>query len=413
MLTESTSNTLRSQSTKVSFSHKTVQEFFAAIFISSRSDAQKIVPGKCRNIEDILDMSMICECISKMNPSRICEISNDLMSVINEDKETRDFRTKTDGEDRLDIPLRKLQNKYLSYLQEMPESETIQLCLQDFFIIENDASSGQLQRLLKQNKTKVRSLYIKIGCNPVSLREIIDIFSLTDLSCIQKLYLSCDREKEAEINSILFPSLQAVTLNVNCQGAHGEETLSENLVRLQYLQYLHIGGFSLSHKRLETFFNFIFGRQSMKVLTLGPFNCKEHGRLMCNTLNFDLSQHSNLTKLHLQQFPSLRLDITTPSLVYVKLWDINLDKRSVLLSRHMLNIEHVVLWGIEIPARNLQNFITVLENLPQSVTVEMTAIEPETSFECVRENIRGSQTFLVMQNEPWAFVFKLIKPSKE
>ncbi|XP_060588076.1 uncharacterized protein LOC132743564 [Ruditapes philippinarum] len=97
MLSESTSKTLTKKFSKMSFSHKTVQEFFAAIFISSENEAQEIVVEKCRNIQDILDMSKIYEFISKMNADRICEISNDLMSVINEDKETRHYRTRTFG----------------------------------------------------------------------------------------------------------------------------------------------------------------------------------------------------------------------------------------------------------------------------------------------------------------------------
>ncbi|XP_060583723.1 uncharacterized protein LOC132739908 [Ruditapes philippinarum] len=95
ILSESRSKTLIKEIIKVSFSHKTVQEYFAAIFISSQSDAQKTVVEKCRNVQDILDMSKICEFISKMNADLMCAISNDLMSVINEDEKTRDYRTRT------------------------------------------------------------------------------------------------------------------------------------------------------------------------------------------------------------------------------------------------------------------------------------------------------------------------------
>jgi hypothetical protein len=82
----------------------------------------------------------------------------------------------------------------------------------------------------------------------------------------------------------------------------------------------------------------------------------------------------------------------------------------------MLNIERVVLGDIEMSAESLQNFITVLKNLPQSVTVKMSAIKPETEYDRVRENIRSSQTFHVIQDDDddWrGFEFKTIKPSKE
>jgi hypothetical protein len=215
----------------------------------------------------------------------------------------------------------------------------------------------------------------------------------------------------------LFPSLQAVTL-WNGKWTNDEENLSENMARCQNLQYLDIEYFTLSHKILETIFNFISGKKSMKVLTLDWLKCKAHNWHDCKRWNLDLSQHSSLSKLNLQLLPgSLQLNISTPSLVNVELRFINLDESSLLLSRDMLNIERVVLGSIERSAGSLQNFIIVLENLPQSVTVEMGRIKPETAYDRVRENIRRSQTFHVIREEgmnQWQpFEFKTIKPSKE
>jgi predicted transcriptional regulator len=63
----------------------------------------------------------------------------------------------------------------------------------------------------------------------------------------------------------------------------------------------------------------------------------------------------------------------------------------------MLNIELVELKEIEMPAGSLQKFITVLENLPQSVTVGMSAIKPETEYERVKENIRLLKSFQIIR----------------
>ncbi|XP_060560719.1 uncharacterized protein LOC132720576 [Ruditapes philippinarum] len=393
MLSESTSKSLTKRFSKVSFSHKTVQEFFAAIFISSQSDAQKIVIEKCRNIQDILDMSIIYEFMSKMNADRMCAISNDLMSAINEDEETRDYRTRTGIKDKYSKPLYDIQKMFLSCLQEIPKRENVQLCLQDFFIEDNTVHSAQLQHLFKQNKTNIKSLYINNIKMSSSLCEIIDIFSLTDLSHVQKLFYYGDRWKEeAEIKQILFPSIQAVTLLCGIW-TNVEDNLEEDLARVQNLQYLYIGCFTLSHKILETIFNFISSQNSMKELRLDWLYCKEHG-YDCKGLNLNLSQHSLLSKLYLTWLPWLQLNISTPSLVDVTLLVINLDESSLLLSRDMLNIERMVLGRIEMSAGSLQNFITVLENLPQSFTVEMRDIKPKSN-ESIIENIRSSQNFHV------------------
>ncbi|XP_060608609.1 uncharacterized protein LOC132760616 [Ruditapes philippinarum] len=441
MLSESTSTTSRKKYSKVSFSHKTVQEFFAAIFISFHIDAQKIVLEKCRNIQDILGMSKMYEFIIEMNSDRMCAISNDLMSVINDVKgvrdyrngvkeirdygtwrdcdnmyfNTRDYRIKMYN-DFIYIQLFYIQKMFVSILQKMPESEKIHLYLQDFFIENQTVHSKQLQCLLKENKTNIKSLHLNIYDTSSSLREIIDLFSLTDFSHIQKLYFTGDSWKESEINRIMFPSLQCVTL-FRGTWTNDEENLSENLARLQNLQYLYIEWFTLSHKLLETFYNFISGQKSIKELTLSGLYCKEHGGHDCKRLmNLDLSPYSTLSKLYFQELPGrLQLNISTPSLVNVMLCDINLDKSSLILSRDMLNIERVKLKGIKMSALRLQNFITVLENLPQSVTVAMTDIKRRTEYDRVRKNVRRSQTFHVIHDVDYMreIVFKTIKPSKE
>jgi adenine C2-methylase RlmN of 23S rRNA A2503 and tRNA A37 len=79
----------------------------------------------------------------------------------------------------------------------------------------------------------------------------------------------------------------------------------------------------------------------------------------------------------------------------------------------MLNIELVQLDRIEMSAGKLQNFISVLENLPQSVTVIMSNIKPETEYKRVRSNIRRSQTFHVIHNNQWGFEFKTSKEQEK
>jgi hypothetical protein len=381
-----------------------------------------------------------------MNAERMCAISNDLMSVINEDEKTRDYRIMTDIDYSMyNTPLYNIQKMFMLCLLEMPESKNIQLYLQDFFIDEETEDIEQLQRLLKQNKTNIKSLYIDTSFTSSSLHEIIDLFSLTDLSHIQKLYYCGDRSKEveinrinpshkpnlshmrlmalnefgdkrkeAEINRILFPSLQNVAL-FHVNWTNNEKNLSENIAQCRNLQYLCIDNFRLSHKILESFFKFISSQISMKELTLKRLDCKEHGGHNCKRLSLDLSQHSTLSKLDLRGLPGrLRLDITTPSLVNVTLLFIHLDESSQLLSRDMLKIERMRLTCIEMSAEILQNIFAVLENLPQSVDVKMHAIKPETEYKRVRVNIWSSQTFHVIRDNNDRFiVFETRKPSKE
>ncbi|XP_060597706.1 uncharacterized protein LOC132751543 [Ruditapes philippinarum] len=405
MLSESTSKSAREMLSKVSFSHKTVQEFFAAIFISSHSDEQKNVVEKCRHVQDILDMSKIYEFMSRLNADSICAISNDLMFVINEDETTRNYRTDTDDTQKgFGSPLYHIQEMFMSCLQEMPEIKHIHLCLQDFFIDHLTVHSKQLQHLLKQNKTNIKSLDINTMFPSTRLSESIDLFSLKDLGNIQKLCYRSNGQKVAWINLLLFPSLQNVTL---LTGKWTNDEI-ENFVRLQDLQYLNISLFKLTHKMLETILNFIAGQKSMKEITLSGVTCKEH-HSGCMRLNMDFSQHSTLRKLCFGAMCGIQLNITTPSLVDVELGGMILDESSWLLSRDMLNIERVELLSIALPPGRLQNDINLLENLPKSVTVNLVQVYPEIEYAFVIEHIRRSKAFHVIQEDWRGFKFKTKK----
>ncbi|XP_060556117.1 uncharacterized protein LOC132716801, partial [Ruditapes philippinarum] len=97
ILSESKVKTLINESSKISFSHKTVQEFFSAIFISFQNtkEVQKIIFEECNCLQNILDMSKVFVFISYMNPKLLSTISSDLMPVINNDDKVSKYRTMT------------------------------------------------------------------------------------------------------------------------------------------------------------------------------------------------------------------------------------------------------------------------------------------------------------------------------
>ncbi|XP_060604664.1 uncharacterized protein LOC132757409 [Ruditapes philippinarum] len=178
ILTESKTRTLTKQISKESFSHKTVQEFFVAIFIISQSELQKTVLEKCEKVQSILDISTICQFIGKLNPTIMCEISEGFMFVINDDEETREYRSRTDVKYMHYHTLYNIQNMLLSCFKEMTESKHTQLCLQDVFISCDNVHNEHLQCLAKLNRTNIKSLDINGNNTSCSLCEVIDLFSL-------------------------------------------------------------------------------------------------------------------------------------------------------------------------------------------------------------------------------------------
>ena len=412
ILTGSTTVTLTSETSKVSFCHKTVQEFFAALFISCQSDAQNAIKEKCKSLQEILDVSKIFEFIGGMNSHIMSSLSYDWIPVVNNDEETSKYRTRTGWETLDENPLYNIQNILLSCLIESPEREHLKLYFQDLFIIEMDKQNTQLQYLTKQSKENIKSVYIDMGDNQSSVREIIDLFSLIDLESTQKLYYAGDING-VEVLLESFPSLQSLSLSSSIEETY-EGNLSENIKMMAHLQRLYIFGITLPHEDLESTFDVLSSNTSLKEIDLRRLSCSQHG-FDCPRINFDLSRHSNLSKLVLIRLPPLQLNVTTPSLIEIVLLQINIGESSLLLSPEMTTIKHVRLESIKMAALSFQEFVKILQNLPQSVKVNTgrCAMEPETQYERVVNNIRRTKSFNVILDLPLMFTFEKLKPSEE
>ncbi|XP_060589552.1 uncharacterized protein LOC132744755 [Ruditapes philippinarum] len=134
ILSESKVKTLINESCKISFSHKTVQEYFSAIFISFQNtgEVQKIIFEECNCLQNILDMSKVFGFISGMNPKLMSTISSDLMPVIYNDKKTSKYRTLTCYDYMYIDPLQNIQDMYISCAKESQENKDLKLCFTRF-----------------------------------------------------------------------------------------------------------------------------------------------------------------------------------------------------------------------------------------------------------------------------------------
>jgi hypothetical protein len=461
ILSESKVKALINESCKISFSHKTVQEYFSAIFISFEkiNEVQKIIFEECNCLQNILDMSKVFVFISGMNPKLMSAISSDLMPVINNDEITKKYRTMTDYDSMYIKPLADIQDMYISCSKEGKENNELKLCLKDFIIDDKCHQKNyfkQLQRLCQQNKENIKSIMIqnKGICN---LQEIINLFTLSDLPHIEKLWYEGEIVEE-EIMSLLFNPLKCLTVlshkweNHKFAGEYCKLSAEINggLVKLQHLECLYIGCFTMTHEVMETLLNFLISKKTMEEITLYCLNCSDHGT-SCRGFNLDLSQHSQLRCLGLARIPvsQLNMDVSlleecvvgelykpgvvssylsqlpaasklqtfrcsslesssdietmlqTLSLLYhvkyVGLYRINLGERSLTLSPQMINIECVYLWDITMSCSVLHDLIIDINKLPHTVTVGMEGcdIKPKSEFENFKTFIKQSDNFVV------------------
>ncbi|XP_060565169.1 uncharacterized protein LOC132724350 [Ruditapes philippinarum] len=321
ILSESKVKTLINESSKISFSHKTVQEYFSAIFISfqNTSEVQKIIFKECNCLQNILDMSKVFGFISGMNPKLMSTISSYLMPVINNDDKTGKYRTLTDDDLVMYVsPLKNIQDMYISCAKESQENKDLNLCLQDFFINEKCQQENyfkQLLHLCQQNKENIKSIMIQ-NKGICSFQEIISLFILSDLPLIEKLYYQGEIVEE-EIMSLLLKPLKCLTVDSSKWENHqfvGElcqlsAEINGGLVKLQHLENLNIDCFTMTHEVMGTLLNFLTSKKSMKEITLDKLYCSDHTNTSCRGFNLDLSQHSQLRYLGLSEIPVSQLNM--------------------------------------------------------------------------------------------------------
>ncbi|XP_053381638.1 uncharacterized protein LOC123558185 isoform X2 [Mercenaria mercenaria] len=401
LLTQSTEKTLTKQISKFSFSHKTIQEFFCALYIScqNESDVKEIFLKECKSLQSILDMSTVLVFVSGINAEIISSISRNFMSVISEDKRTSEYRTTTDEYCQ---PLKDIQDMYISCMKENTSGKELKICCQDFFFSKDcneEKYFNHLTQLSVDNKSNMASINIDTDRGR-SLREIIDCLDLVDPFNINKIrYVGNDE------NALLLVLLNKSTkcLTVLSFGSWSREML-QTLQNNSLLQAIHIDNFKMSHDVLYDFLNYIINRKTMTEIILGHLWCAEHGESCSFSLDF--CQHSDLRKLELCWIPEVSQLKVNSQVEHVEMWVINLGEMS--LPPGMGNIKHVRLEYVNMSASTLRDLVKVVEKLSHKVTVTIRycKIEPETEFEHVKQYIRSSQNLRVTLDDSLWFVFE-------
>ncbi|XP_060590403.1 uncharacterized protein LOC132745471 [Ruditapes philippinarum] len=332
ILSESKVKTLINESAKISFLHKKVQEYFSALFISfqNTSEVQEIIFEECNCLQNILDMSKVFGFISYMNPKLMSSLSSDLMPVINNDEKTNKYRTLIYYDFVYIKPLQDIQDMYICCTKESQENKDLNLCLQDFIINEKCHQENyfkHLQHLCQKNKENIKSIMIE-NEGICSLQDIINLFTLSHLPHIEKLYYRGEIVEE-EIMSLLFNPLKCLTVISSKWENHKfvgrrcrlSSEINEGLVKLQHLECLNIQCFTMTHKVMETLLNFLTSKKSMKEIRLYNLYCSDHGT-SCRGLNLDLSQHSQLGHLGLLGIPvsQLNMDVSLLDVCEVGTW---------------------------------------------------------------------------------------------
>ncbi|XP_053387713.1 uncharacterized protein LOC123541823 [Mercenaria mercenaria] len=467
------------QTQKTSFVHKTVHEFFAALYISiscNRDKRMKTVLSFCKSVMNILDMSNVFIFISGIDAKCFSFLSEGLMNVINKDKITKTYRSMSRLYDyRTYIqPLKDIQDIYISCINENPKNNDLKLCLQDLLIdrdCHQESYYENLQRLAIHNKDNMKSLCIKIGIH--SVQEVLYTLAPFDMGSVDKIYYEGEC-KESDLILLLPASVKCITVissiwqNDNFLGDYSSwsSKLSQMFLNMHQLEAINIDCFKMSHDELGEFLNHLRNRKSMKEILLYCLFCKDHGA-SCDGFNLDLSHHSDLRTLALNDIPLSSLKInpsaledcdvgllskpgllssylehlprarklhsfacgqfesssdietmlaTLPLLDQVKEFrfsDINLGERPFSLLSATKCIQNIQLDKVTMSGSSLSALVKAVEKLPQTVIVGIRDcnIKPKEKLDEVKTYIQRSNHFEVTfdgynQYNTYSFVFE-------
>ncbi|XP_045163453.2 uncharacterized protein LOC123527829 [Mercenaria mercenaria] len=462
ILTQSKEQGLISQKSKVSFAHKSMQEFFAALSIYHMPDqenAMESVRSVCKDIDSILQMKMVFSFLSGISLRSSGRLFQMIMDVVAADSRTQQYRSSSFiWNHNIIQPLKSIQNMYIDFISENTQNgaEVTCLHLQDFIIDNNckDAKySSALSKLLSINKGNIKSICIKTVEGIPDFHQVMRDFNLYNTRGLEKVFYRSDIIGD-EIKMLLNGSLNtlkylAVTSHkwdedVSCCWS---DALSCQLESMQYLQGIAFDGFVMEHNQFEKLMDYLKQKPSLLEISLYNLKCTDHGKT-CNGCGLDLSTNTGLKLLRLNSIPLSDLDISVTSLESCDVGKLGIitkylqqlpfahnlntflcsfqesasDIDAMLKTLPMLGgleviklrkmnigdkmlelpsaVENIILLNVTMTSNSLEKLIKTLESHQQSVSIEIIGctIVPGHAFETLKTDIRKSDLFVVKED---------------
>jgi hypothetical protein len=326
ILTQSKEQKLATCKRKVSFAHKSIQEFFAALFVYSKGETiVELVQPLCKDIDDILQMQPVYSFLSGISLQFSEKLFQMMMDVAAKDKRTKQYRRSSMIWDRrITQALEGIQKMFVDILNENCDiDKACFLRLQDFFIgyeCESPNYTNSLQKLLSVNKANIKTVSIKSNKNISNLHEILNKFKLNETEGLEKVFYRNDTIG-GEVNVLLEGSkdtLKYLTLNchkwdndVKCEWP---EALFDQLGSLKNLQGIAIEGFVIKHELLEKLLDYLKNESSLLDVTLYNLKCADSDHNIEGCCELDLSTNKSIKVLRLNCIPLSDMKINVSSL---------------------------------------------------------------------------------------------------
>ncbi|XP_053378890.1 uncharacterized protein LOC123526342 isoform X1 [Mercenaria mercenaria] len=394
-----------------SFQHKSIQEYFAALYIQAEYDSEEIlqkISNKCNTLAAILEMSNVFTFLGGLKPDACAKILQSLQSTRSSDWTAHIYRnqgSKYIFYEYVNVSdtLKTLQSMYTDIVNEVLNNglKYVPPFLEDI-LLDNaiDKKTYPLLKLLiKKNKSNIKSLCIK-GCQTTEeFTGILYSLGLQDIQSLHKLDIQAI-PRQQELLRLLSGSVHTLTclcltfapFKNNAHYRAYKNTFTETMktiLSMDQLLSLELAGVCITHFYMKALFSFITKKTAMTEIALDNIKCTDH-KAECTGYCLDLSKHRKLKVLRLNDIVISNLQVNTSSLKTFWLGQLPVDDYSSLLKdlQHATCLRMMFIKLTQGLLRHLTDILPKLENLKLliiynsnlrdksfTVPIEMTSIE--------------------------------------
>ncbi|XP_053379599.1 uncharacterized protein LOC128548526 [Mercenaria mercenaria] len=305
-----------------SFYHKTVQEFFTALYIQSEYSEYilDVIKKRCSSVSCILEMRTVFMFLSSFNPIIASVILQSLQSTINEDEKTDMYRRRYfhsfDEEYR---QMKSIQDMLVSCVTESEKNGHGDQYLPLMDIIfdhscEKESYSASLKNLLQSNSKKIQSLAVSsfLKSTPDVLNYVRKHFELSEVWSVCKLQID-ESSISNDLHDLIARSaktIKSVAVLIDSKSAFVPGITDQFLgLKTKKLESLYLSlDRSVKQNTLEQLIHFVSHQTILKEVNLAT-ECSVNIYTNCSVPPLHLCQHEHLQKLSLKNVPLQHLQL--------------------------------------------------------------------------------------------------------
>ncbi|XP_053378860.1 uncharacterized protein LOC123526246 [Mercenaria mercenaria] len=315
---------ITSENIKLSFLHKTFQEFFAALSIASKNkmtkDDEKCMFEKHDSVRDLLQLDVILVFLSGFAPRITSGLTKQTSEIVANDNVTKEYRANIGT---LFLESRVYMNEFCSMITKCVKEgicnkhdDLEMFYIEDIFIDDQCVDKQYalaLKCLLDMNATNIRSLSIHVmqTINDGNIKRIMQQLNIRTICNLEKLYVW------GNIPRVLLQSLLQLSKHtMRCLELWGMQLFSEDVSIISTMSNIRSLSFlstPMTHVVLEKMMLHFEHRTQLSQVSLQDIECTDHSET-CPGYSLQLSDKSRLSLLLLDKVNLARIHFNAEEL---------------------------------------------------------------------------------------------------